>query len=307
MSLGISSVWRSRQVADGGALLDELAALGCDGIELEYRVRASALAQMAPRLGREARVLSVHAFFPAPDGEGTAGGANSWLFTAPDREEREEAVRQGIATLEAAARVGAGAVVLHLGRVAVGRALVDDFRRLLRAETPDLAAVRTAAGSLLAARRPLAAAHFDAALRSLDRLNGEALRRGLLLGVENRFNPHEMPDLEETDRILREFRGGAVRAWHDTGHALFQERIGMAPQRDWLEAFGPAHAGAHLHDIRGLVDHLAPGTGEADFGAVLRRLPAGALRILELRPETTREEVLAARDLIRGIGESGRE
>ena len=301
--LGISSVWRSKQVVDGGALLDELAAIGCDGIELEYRVRAATLLQMAPRLGREVRVLSVHAFFPAPDEEGAAGGANAFLLTATERERREEAVRQGVATLEAAARVGAAAVVLHLGRVAVEGALVDDFRRLLRAAEPDLAALRAATGTILAARRRRSAAHLDAALASLDRLNGEALRRGLLLGIENRFNPHEMPDLEETDRLLREFRGGAVRAWHDTGHALFQERIGVAPQRDWLEAFGPQTAGAHLHDIRGLRDHLAPGTGEADFAAILKQLPAGALRILELRPETPREEVLAARDLIRSLGD----
>ena len=301
--LGISSVYYSKQIADGAKLLDELAALEFDGVELEYRVRPETLRQMGKRPGREIPVFSVHAFFPNPVAAGEKGsGANAYLFSSPDRQERDSAVRHGIATLDAAERLGARAVVLHLGRVPVEQEVLAEYRRLECAEgepTPELIA---AVAAVLAARERLCGPHLDAVLRSVDRLNREALRRGLLLGIENRFHPHEIPLHGEVGLILGEFAGGAVRYWHDVGHALNHQRLGIGTQDSWLEAYGTRLAGTHLHDIRGGQDHLAPGTGEADFAAILRHLPADAIKILEIRPSVPREDLLAARDMLRALG-----
>lgn len=303
MPLGISSVYYSKQIDDGGRLLDELAALGFDGVELEYRVRPETLRQMGKRPGRDVPVLSVHAFFPNPVGAGGEGsGANAYLFSSPERGERDTAVRFGIATLEAAERVGARAVVLHLGRVPVGEELLAEYRRLEKAEGPPAPRLLEAVAAVLEERERLRGPHVDAVLRSVDRINREALRRGLLLGIENRFHPHEIPLHDEAGLILREFDGGAVRYWHDVGHALNHQRLGIGSQQAWLEAYGARLAGTHLHDIRGGQDHLAPGTGEADFAEILRHLPADAVKILEIRPSVPREELLAARDMLRGLG-----
>jgi len=301
--LGISSVYYSKQIDDGAKLLDELAALEFDGIELEYRVRPETLRQMGKRPGRETPVFSVHAFFPNPVGVGEKGsGANAYLFSSPDRQERDSAVRHGIATLDAAERLGARAVVLHLGRVPVEQELLSEYRRLESAEGPPTPKLRESVAAVLAARDRLREPHVDAVLRSVDRLNREALRRGLLLGIENRFHPHEIPLHDEVGLILEEFAGGAVRYWHDVGHALNHQRLGIGTQDAWLEAYGTRLAGTHLHDIRGGEDHLAPGTGEADFAAILRYLPASAIKILEIRPTVPREELLAAKEMLRGLG-----
>lgn len=301
--LGISSVYFSKQIEDGGRLLDELAALGFDGVELEYRVRAGTLRQMGRRPGRDIPVFSVHAFFPNPTSSGGEGsGANAFLFSSTDREERDAAVRHGVSTLETAERLGARAVVLHLGRVPVDKALIDEYRRLESAEGPATPGLRAAVDAVLTERERLRGLHLDAVLRSVERLNREAVRRGLLLGVENRFHPHEIPLRDEIGMILDEFAGGAVRYWHDVGHALNLQRLGLTTQRELLEAYGPRLAGAHLHDIRSGRDHLAPGTGEADFAEILRHLPADAIKILEIRPTVPRDEVLAARDLLRSLG-----
>jgi len=301
--LGISSVYFSKQIDDGAKLLDELAALEFDGIELEYRVRPETLRQMGRRPGREIPVFSVHAFFPNPVAAGEHGsGSNAFLFSSPDRRERETAVRHGIATLEAAERLGARAVVLHLGRVPVEQELVADYRRLESVAGPPTPELLESVRAVLAARERLREPHLDAVLRSVDRLNREALRRGLLLGLENRFHPHEIPLHDEAGLILREFDGGAVRYWHDVGHALHHQRLGIGTQEAWLESYGTRLAGAHLHDIRGGQDHLAPGTGEADFAAILRHLPTDAIKILEIRPSVPRGELIAARDFLRPLG-----
>ena len=301
--LGISSVYYSKQIEDGARLLDELAALEFDGVELEYRVRPETLRQMGRRPGRDVPILSVHAFFPNPVPTGGEGsGANAYLFSSPDRQDRDTAVRFGVATLEAAERVGARAVVLHLGRVPVEQELLAEYRRLESDEGPATPELLAAVAAVLAARERLRGPHVDAVLRGVDRLNREALRRGLLLGIENRYNPHEIPLHDEAGLILREFDGGAVRYWHDVGHALHHQRLGIGTQDAWLEAYGTRLAGTHLHDIRGGRDHLAPGTGEADFKAILSHLPKDAIKILEIRPSVPREELLAARDMLRGLG-----
>jgi sugar phosphate isomerase/epimerase len=301
--LGISSVYYSKRIADGGRLLDELAALGFDGIELEYRVRTETLRQMGRRPGRDIPVLSVHAFFPNPLDAGEEGsGANAYLFSSTDRRERDTAVRCGVATLEAAERLGARAVVVHLGRVPVDPGALAEYRRLESAEGPATAELFEAVAAVQASRERLRGPHLDAVLRSVDRLNREALRRGLLLGIENRFHPHEIPLHDEMGTILREFAGGAARYWHDVGHALNHQRLGLATERQWLEAYGAQLAGTHLHDIRGGRDHLAPGTGEADFAGILRHLPADAVKIMEISSSVPREELVAGRDLLRGLG-----
>jgi sugar phosphate isomerase/epimerase len=301
--LGISSVYYSKQITDGARLLEELAALGFDGIELEYRVRPETLRQMGGRAGRVVPVFSVHAFFPNPTADGGEGsGANAFLFSASDRDERQTAVRHGIATLETAQRLGARAVVLHLGRVPVAEALLAEYRRRDCVDEPPSAGLLAAVAAVLADRERLRRPHLDAVLRSLDRLNREAVRRGLLLGVENRFHPHEIPLHDEIGIILREFAGGAVRYWHDVGHALNLQRLGLTTQQALLESYGPQIAGTHLHDIRAGRDHLAPGTGEADFAAILRQLPQDALRILEVSQSVPRRELLGARDLLRSLG-----
>jgi sugar phosphate isomerase/epimerase len=301
--LGISSVYYSKQIDDGARLLDALAALEFDGIELEYRVRPEALRQMGRRPGRETPVFSVHAFFPNPIAAGEKGsGANAFLFSSPERQERDSAVRHGIATLDAAERLGARAVVLHLGRVPVEQGLLAEYRRLECAEGEPTPELLESVAAVLADRDRLREPHLDAVLRSVDRLNREALRRGLLLGIENRFHPHEIPLHDEVGLILGEFAGGAVRYWHDVGHALNHQRLGVGTQDAWLGAYGTRLAGTHLHDIRGGRDHLAPGTGEADFAAILRHLPADAIKILEIRPTVPRQELLAARDALRSLG-----
>ena len=86
------------------------------------------------------------------------------------------------------------------------------------------------------------------------------------------------------------------------GHALNHQRLGIGSQQAWLESYGAELGGTHLHDIRGGQDHLAPGTGEADFAAILRHLPKDAIKILEIRPSVPREELLAAKDMLRGLG-----
>ena len=82
-----------------------------------------------------------------------------------------------------------------------------------------------------------------------------------------------------------------VGYWHDVGHAQAQENLGLGTHREWLQRFGRRIVGAHLHDIAGIQDHLAPGLGTMDWDFVARHLPAAALRTCEFQYSNSPREV----------------
>ncbi len=145
-------------------------------------------------------------------------------------------------------------------------------------------------------------ANLDAVFFGLDRLNAEAERREVLLGIENRLHFHEIPDLEEVGMILEQFRGGRLGYWHDVGHARVQEHLGIVQQRDLPQAYAEEMIGVHLHDVKGLEDHLAPGEGEVDFGELAPFVQPSHVKILEVRPTVTREALLQGIELLTSLG-----
>ncbi|MCJ7622607.1 MAG: hypothetical protein MUO76_03820, partial [Anaerolineaceae bacterium] len=49
--------------------------------------------------------------------------------------------------------------------------------------------------------------------------------------------------------------------------------------------------GVHLHDVIGVADHHAPGTGEIDFHTVVKYLPEDAYRACEVMSFNSVEQV----------------
>ena len=152
---------------------------------------------------------------------------------------------------------------------------------------------------LMALRASKVEPHLDSVLFSLDRLNIEAEKKDVLLGIENRYYPHEIPDFEEIGIILREFEGSRIRYWHDIGHAAVQEKLGICKQKELLERYSKELLGVHVHDIKGIVDHLAPGSGEIDYDYVFSLISPSSIKIMELESTVKKEEVIEGLKLIR--------
>lgn len=116
--LGISTCWWHNKADRAGRIIDEILQLGLDGVELEYRITHSMYQEMKPRLKTTLPVLSIHNFFPLPEGVDTeAASGDLFLLSSNDPEERSRAIKYAIRTIEHAHDLGATAVVLHLGRV----------------------------------------------------------------------------------------------------------------------------------------------------------------------------------------------
>ena len=305
-AFGISTIWRASRVGSGTELLAAIedSGISVDGIELEYRIPESWYREILPRLKRrDPRVLSIHNFFPLPeDRDQQQASGDLYFFTSDDPEERREAVRGTVRTIEIAEDLGAGAVVLHLGKVGMEQNRRDELVRLWKegsGRSPEAEKVRE---DLRKERAAKAKKPLDRVLKALDTLNREADRRGIRIGVENRYYFDEIPGPEEIGIILREFAGGAVRYWHDVGHAHVLSYAGFPEFEDLLERYCADLAGIHLHDAVGFRDHRAPGTGEIDFGKIASLLPPGAIRIIEVFGDETAENISEGLSRLREMG-----
>ena len=90
--------------------------------------------------------------------------------------------------------------------------------------------------------------------------------------------------------LFREFDGAPLGYWHDTGHAHAGEVLSLFNAADLLKRYGAKLVGCHLHDARGLDDHLPPGRGQVDFPALGAFLSPTTLQVIELKPGTTSED-----------------
>jgi sugar phosphate isomerase/epimerase len=292
---GISTCWWHNRVKQGDEIAREALELGLDGIELEYRITETQFRQMRPQLKKDLKVMTIHNIFPFPESfPNEKPSGDLFLLSAPDKVERLRAIEYSIRTIEHAHDLGAKVVILHLGRVDMPNPIFE-IRALLEKDNthPDerLAFIKKQRSE----RRSIHQRHLDAVLFSLDALNREAEQKGLFLGIENRYHLHEIPDFDEIETILKQFRGGSIRYWHDVGHAFAQENMGIIPQKDLLTAYSEMLIGVHLHDAEGLDDHRAPGQGEIDFREVKSFLKPSHIRILEVH------STVGKRDLLEGI------
>ena len=228
-------------------------------------------------------VVSLHA--PTPYTTTSRGRGNSSLNLAGlDQQERREAVAATLRTLDFAADAGVRAIVVHLGTID-SPAVHDGLRRLRELfesgsiDGEDARRVRAAAA---AARAEAAPAHLEAARRSLDKLVAYARPRGVAVGLETRLHYQEIPAPDEAVSLLSEHAPDEAGYWHDTGHAEVWDRLGLVPHARWFDRLRERLIGCHLHDVRGIVDHRAPGNGTLDWALVAAGIPPHAARTCEI-------------------------
>jgi sugar phosphate isomerase/epimerase len=285
--LALSTSWKSKQATNGDAFVALLKNFDIDGLELEYRIHAVLFRQMRAALKQtELQVVSVHNYFPVPAGlPHSQGGGDLFLLSHPDKDQRQQAIQMTINSMKHATDLGAKAVVLHCGRVAMD-AEFDVLRHYSNNNQIQSKKAQKFIHKKLTERDQLKPGHLDSLLFSLDRLIHVAEEQNLLLGIENRYHYHELPALEDFEILFSEFSGSPLGYWHDTGHAHANEILGIIPPESLLKTCSDHLIGVHLHDATGLDDHLAPGTGSIDFKHLKPYIKKNTLLVMELKPGT---------------------
>lgn len=287
----LSTCWNSRRHTDGRAMLEEIRQLGFEYAELSHGIRLSLVPGVLEAVDAGViRITTLHNFCPLPIGINHAA-PNIFKFTSRDRRERERAVRQTFQTFDLAQRVGAKLVVLHMGSLDM-RDYTHKLLELVGAGQANTPRYERLCWEVEERRQERRDAHESHAYEILALLEREAARRGLMLGIENREALEEIPFETDFGFLFMQFNSGVVRYWHDTGHGQIKENLGFINHAEHVAGLAEHLAGFHIHDV-GFPgrDHLPPGQGMIDFKALAPIVRPEHIKVLELHPSVTAEEV----------------
>ena len=301
----LSTMWavQPRFEHDLGAFLDRTAELGYRAVEINHSMTAEHAGAIMGY--RTLPVTGVHA--PAPLERHPSAGWNRELnLAALDEAERALAVHYHRRSIDLAAEAGTTQVIAHLGGVGV-RMLAGE-RRLRsmydrRAQLPG--EWNAAIDETLRERAGAAAPWLAQARRSLDELAETAAARGVTLAIETRLHFHEIPLPFELVDLLAPYPVEVAGYQHDVGHAEVHHRLGLTDRGAWFDLLGPRLVGLHLHDVRGLTDHRAPGNGDVDFAWLAARIAAAnplAARTFEIDEHESDEDVARGLQIVRDAG-----
>jgi sugar phosphate isomerase/epimerase len=297
----LSTCWNSQRHTDGRAMLREIRELGFEYAELSHGIRISLLPGVLEAVeAGEIKISTLHNFCPLPIGVNHAA-PNLFKFTATDNRERENAWRHTMKTLETAARVKARLVVLHMGAIDM-KDYTDKLLDMVEAGQKDSPKYQKLCEELMAKREQKKEKYIELAHQLLKRIEEEAARLGLMLGIENREALEEIPLETDFMFFFKEFDNPTVRYWHDTGHAQIKHNLGFIDHGMHLESMADRLAGFHIHDVRfpGM-DHCPPGTGMIDFAALKPFVKPEHIKVLELAPGLPVEEVRRGFEHIRSV------
>ena len=290
----LSTMWWSRSTDAANDFCRKGRKLGFARFELNHQITPEELGTFD--LDRY-HVGSVHDPCPAviPNKQLELG---DFQVTSLVEEKRRVGVDTLKRTIDLAYRLGSRLVVIHPGRVDGDHSMDDRLRDMYRAGLKGSGEYEALRQALKTDRLERGKTHLEALIRSLTEIVEFSKNSGVFLGLENRLHHYELPIFEELEALLDEFQQPWVGWQLDVGHIQVHDRLGLMSFKQWLEAFSPRMVGVHLHDVKDILDHQIPGSGDVDFAWLATYLPAHAIRTLEINNATPYEEFLPGLKLL---------
>ncbi len=296
--LAISTMWNALKQPDGAALFDELKDLGFKIIALSRHLMLEQVEQLKPMLQDIGQIppCAIQNFCPIlPETLQSEAETDKILLSSLDNDERKEAIRRTIQTMELAVEMEITTVLLRLGEV-------DTYDRsylmtdLYEYGEREFEAFSKKVAEATEWRKRKETKHRDAVMRSLDELNEKALKMELHIAIENRPHYYQIPNFDEVGLFFDEFYGSPMRYWHDVGHAALQEKLGLCWSHQWLEAYSEHLIGVTLHDLQELEPYHPPGAGDLEWDKLFTQIPSDVVKVMEIQHSEV-EAVIQARKL----------
>jgi sugar phosphate isomerase/epimerase len=306
--LALSTSWGISSQRSARETIDTAKSLGFDALELNYLFPEKFLKDILEehRKGR-LQVTSLHNICPfTKELASYRDFFKRFNLSSPNKEIVKKAIKYSKGTIDLAAKLRASAVVLHVGEVELEndsqREMERSFRRALKENLGPPEYVRENREKFIALRRKEAAPFLQRTIQNLGEVLRHAEKRGVKLGVENRYFFFEIPSFDEIPVILKDLPSPHLGYWHDCGHAAHLRNVGYYSKRDPLRENHERLVGIHLHDCVGVNDHLPPGDGEVDFLEIKRYLNEKAIKVLELGPWLRYEDVKRGLEHLHQLG-----
>jgi sugar phosphate isomerase/epimerase len=288
----LSTAWNADKYQDGDKIAREIHSLGIRKLELNFSLTSKMVEEIFNFTRQNSVVItSLHNYCPIPEGMTRKNALpDCFSLSSMDEKERKKALEYTKITISTAKRLKARAVVLHCGRVEI----TDHTRELIAIYNQGLGKseqYRQLFDSFVKERKAKSPDYLGQTLKSLEVLSGFARKLNIFLSVENRFYYREIPSYEEFDIILDRFRKKNVTYWHDVGHAYISEKLGFIRVGSLLKKFGAHLYGAHLHNIKNLVDHQAPIAGDFDFRKLKPYIHDSTIKVIEAHSQADPESI----------------
>jgi putative hydrolase of the HAD superfamily len=299
----LSTMWARKNFPALGDFFLAAGRFGFSTIELNHQINSEMLGSVDLT---KYTIGSIHEPCPADISMETLK-ARDWLISSPDEGCRQQGVAAVKRSIDLADKLSVRMLVVHAGSISLDMTLENKLRDLFNAKLTGSGEYQKIQNLMLEKRLKLSGLCLESVEKSLKELLDYAGRFGVCLGLENRYHYFDIPSQDELDLLLGLAGPEQIGFIYDVGHATAMDRLGFFPGELWLERFCARIYGAHLHDVIGIADHLAPGLGDVDFGKVASYLPVEAFRTLELLPTNTPEQVkdsltyLAERKCIRQL------
>ncbi len=287
LEVSLSTMWAKGRFSHVAGFAAKAGELGFTHIEANTSISPRMLNEL---LKTTVPISSIHSPCPAVLSSRRIP-ISSISLSSLDESERMEAVSFAQKTIDLAANVSARAIVLHMGEVPIDLSLQDRLYKLHDGGYSQTKEYKQTKEELIYQRISQAPPYLDAARKSLQELRKYSQQRGIMLGLETRFHLNEIPNMDEMAELLNEISESMVGYWHDVGHAEVQQRLGFSLHEEWLSRFKNRIVGIHLHDIRGISDHQAPGKGNMDWEMVAKYLPAGIVKVCEIGEWNDEEQI----------------
>lgn len=300
--LAISTMWNAIEQPDGAAMYDALKALGFDSIALSRHLTLEQVEQLKPMLKEIGQNVPcvIQNFCPILPGTAQSEADNDKiLLSSLDNDERKEAIRRTIQTMELAIDMEIQTVILRLGEVdTYDRSYL--MKELYEYGEREFEAFNKKVTEATEWRKRKETKHHDAVLRSLDKLNECALRMELNIAIENRPQYYMIPNFDEIGLFFDEFYGSPMRYWHNVGHAALQEKLGQCWSKKWMETYEEHLIGVTVHDLQDLNPYHPPGNGDLDWEEILPQIPAAITTVVEIQ-HVDDEDVIKSRELCESL------
>jgi sugar phosphate isomerase/epimerase len=285
--VSLSTMWAKDRFSHMAGFAAKARELGFTHIEANTSISPRMLSELLNTL---VPISSIHS--PCPAVLSSRGiPVSSLSLSSLDESERMEAVSFTKKTIDLAANVSAKAIVLHMGEVPIDLSLQDRLYKLYDGSHAQTKEYSQAKEKLIYQRISQAPPYLDAARKSLQELSEYSWQKGIMLGLETRFHLNEIPNMDEMTELLNEVSESLVGYWHDVGHAEVQQQLGFSLHEEWLSRFKDRIVGIHLHDIRGISDHHAPGKGNMNWEMVAKYLPPGIVKVCEIGEWNDEEQI----------------
>jgi sugar phosphate isomerase/epimerase len=278
LEVSLSTMWAKGRFSRMAGFAAKAKELGFTHIEANASVSSQMLREL---LETAVPISSIHS--PCPMALSSRGTPISNLsLSSLDEGERMEAVSFTKQTIDLAASVKARAIVLHMGEVPIDLSLQDRLFELHNGGHAQTKEYSQAKEELVYQRTSKAPHYLEASRKSLQQIREYSRAKGIMLGLETRFHPHEIPNMDEMAKLLNEVPESLVGYWHDVGHAEVQQHLGFSLHEKWLSQFRDRMIGIHLHDVLGISDHHAPGKGDMNWEMVAKYLSPGIIKVCEI-------------------------